>query len=162
MAVLMALLTGGPAGDPPGATPRVRAESTEVRALIDEASSRSPTVRDLIARLNCTDVIVYVEITSSPQVPTARTKLVTTVNGARFIRIGIHMSIAERDRAPLFAHEMQHAVEIAEQFDVRDDDGVRRLFAKIGRSGGHDSFETDEARKVEWIVRSELRRKIGG
>jgi hypothetical protein len=152
----------GAAGDPYAVGMRVRAEASEVRTLIATATARSGTVRELIARLNCTDAIVYVEVIASPLVPTARTKLVATVAGARFIRISINIAVGDRDRMPLLAHELQHAVEIAEQFDVRDDDGVRRLYAKIGRSTGRDSFETDAARDVEWIVRTELHTKIGG
>ena len=140
---------------------RVRAEATDVRAMIAAATARSGTVRELVARLNCTDAIVYVETIASPLVPTARTKLVATVASARFIRISINVAFGERDRMALLAHELQHAVEIAEQLDVRDDDGVRRLYAKIGRANGRDSFETDAARDVEWTVRSELRNKIG-
>jgi len=124
--------------------------------------ARSGTMRGLVARLNCTDAIVYVEITGTPVIPTARTKLVATVAGARFIRISINVAWGDRDRAALLAHELQHAVEIAEEVDVRDDDGVRRLYGRIGRSHGADSFETDAAREVEWIVRAELRTKIEG
>ena len=161
--LLVALWSGGSIDDGPSAVgTRLRSESPEVRTLIAGAMARSGTMRGLLARLNCTDAIVYVEITSAPLVPTARTKLVATVAGARFIRISINISWGDRDRAALLAHELQHAVEIAEEVDVRDDDGVRRLYNRIGRSRGSDSFETDAAREVEWIVRAELRTKIEG
>jgi hypothetical protein len=148
------------AADPP--VPRVRAASPDVRALIDDTARRSRSVRDLLARLACTDVIVYVEFTASPQIALARTKLVTSVPGARFLRIGIHRRVSGPDIAAMLAHELQHAVEIAEQDEVRDDEGVRRLFQRIGRAIGADQFETAAAIKVESVARAELRHRIGG
>jgi hypothetical protein len=141
---------------------RVRAQSSEVRVLIESTLAHSPTARALAARLAATDAIVYVEVTASPQIRTARTKLVTAVARARFIRIGINMAMSERERAGLLAHELQHALEIAEHADVRTDDDVRRLYRRIGHAAGGDSFETDAARAVEWTVRSELRTKMSG
>jgi hypothetical protein len=141
---------------------RVRTESPEVRRLIEDTASRSRTVRELLARLAQTDTIVYVEFTPSPLVPTARTKLVTTASGARFLRIGININAASGDRGPWLGHELQHALEIAERRDIRDENAVRALYHQIGRSHGTDQFETDGARSVEWTVRSELRIKMGG
>lgn len=162
--LLAALLLAPPAYDLAATVriERIRTESTDVRSLIDRTVARSPTVRELIARLGCTDVIVYVELTSSPGIPTARTKLVASVARARFVRIGINSAAGDRDRQALLAHELQHALEIAEHAEVRDDDGVRRLYRLIGESAGGDSYETDAARAVEWNVRSELRTKMGG
>jgi hypothetical protein len=126
--------------------------------LLELAASRSPTVRELMARLALTDVIVYVEMTPAPQVPIARTKLVTATAAVRFLRIGVNTTVPLNDVPALIAHELQHAVEIAEQADVRDDGAVRRLYARIGRQHGVDSFETDAAVRVERRVRDEMRR----
>jgi hypothetical protein len=157
------VLSGAPDPDPAGTlAPRVRAAAPFVRALIADTAARSATVRDLIARLGWTDAIVYVELTASSRIQTARTKLVTSAPGVRFIRIGINAAVPFADVAPLLAHELQHAVEIAEHAEVTDDDGLRRLYERIGRTSGGDRFETEAAREVEWIVRGELRRRIGG
>lgn len=167
--IIALVLAAGPAGGHTDvatsnvvAISRVRTESAEVRHLIDETASRSPTVRALLARLAVTDTIVYVEFTPSPLVPTARTKFVTTATGARFLRIGININAAPADRGPWLGHELQHALEIAERRDVRDESAVRALYHRIGRSHGADQFETDGARSVEWAVRAELRIKMGG
>lgn len=140
--------------------PHVRAASAPLRSLIDDTAARSPLVRDLLARIGRSDVIVYVELTASPQVPRARTRLVAASPGVRFLRIGISAGISGLDVAPLLAHELQHAVEIAEHGDVRDDGAVRRLYESIGRRGGPDSFETDAALDVEGQVRLECRRYV--
>jgi hypothetical protein len=161
-ALLALLLVSG--SDAPGVTPHphVRSVVPHVRALIDDTLQRSPVVRALGARLACSDVIVYVEITATPQVPTARTKLVITSGATRFLRIGLNAGVPNAALGPLLAHELQHAVEIAEHEDVRDEPAVRRLYLRIGRSTGDDAFETDAAQEVEAVVRRELRRRIGG
>lgn len=168
-ATLAALLLLGWLLSPDGTAPpsaanlsRIRAQSIEVRALIDSTLAHSPTARALVARLAATDAIVYVEVTASPQIPTARTKLVTSVERARFMRISINMAMSQRERGGLLAHELQHALEIAEHAEVRDDNDVRRLYRRIGHAAGGDSFETDAARAVEWTVRAELRTKMSG
>jgi predicted O-methyltransferase YrrM len=144
----------------PAAVPRVRAASADVRALIEDSAARSATVRDLLARLGCSDVIVHVEITASPQIPRARTKLVAASAGVRFLRIGINRSMAGHELIGVLAHELQHAVEIAERDEVRDDEGVRRLYQEIGRPSGADAFETDAALDVERLARLECRRAL--
>jgi hypothetical protein len=162
--LVLTLLLAAPSESRPAppAGPRVRAASSQMRLLIEDTARRSPLVRDLIARLACTDVIVYVEFTASPQIRLARTKLVTAVPGARFLRIGINRRVSGMDTGAMLAHELQHAVEIAEENGVRDDDGLRRLYERIGRAIGADRFETDAAVEVESIVRRELRHRIGG
>jgi hypothetical protein len=154
----LSLSSGSAFADPDAPYPRVRAAAPLMRSIIADTTARSATVRELLARIASTDVIVYVELTASALVPTARTKLVTSAGGVRFLRIGINASTPFRDVAPMLAHELQHAVEIAEAPEVTDDDGLRRLYGRIGRAGGRDQFETDAARDVEWIVRGELAR----
>ncbi|TAK13916.1 MAG: hypothetical protein EPO35_09925 [Acidobacteria bacterium] len=65
------------------------------------------------------------------------------------------------DRVEYLAHELQHAVEIAEDRSAVDGPSVRRRFAAIGRelagaTAREKSFETDEARRVSATVRREL------
>src|SRR4051812_700920 len=162
LAPLLALLLA--VADPPDAVAQahVRAAVPEVRALISETMRQSPIVRELVARLSCSDVIVYVEMTPSPLVPTARTKFVTAAGSARFLRIGLNAGLSVANLGPMLAHELQHAVEIADHEEVRDEPAVRRLYLRIGRTRGDDAFETDAARAGEAAARHELRRRIGG
>lgn len=157
LAIALLLLAASGADKPPVAMlSHVRAAQSAVR-LLEDAAARSATVRELMARLAGTDVIVYVEITPSPQATLARTKLVTATAAARFLRIGINLAVPPVDAPALFAHELQHALEIAECVDVRDDAGVRRLYTRIGHQHGVDQYETDAARAIERRVQQELR-----
>jgi hypothetical protein len=161
--LLAAVLLVPPADPTPAAVfLHVRGATPRMTRLISDAHARSAIVRDLVARLACSDAIVYVELTASPLVPRARTKLVAATGAARFLRIGINSGTPQDDMAPLLAHELQHAVEIGEREHVRDEAALRRLYLSIGRSHGRDAFETDAARDVERIVRDELRHRLGG
>jgi hypothetical protein len=136
----------------------VRAATPAVQMLLTDAIAQSAVVNDLIRRLTQSDTIVYVELTGSPEIPIARTKLVAATAGGRFVRIALNMLLSRWDRLPLLAHELQHAVEIAEAADVRDDVGVRRHFGRVGFANGTDHYETQAARDVERRVRVEIAR----
>ena len=156
---LAVLLLWMPPDTPPGpSAPRVRAASATVQSLLEHAARSSATVRGLMERLARTDAIVYVELTFSPQITVARTKLVTATRDARFLRIGIRATTPFPELTPMIAHELQHAVEIAERPEVRDDEALRRLYGEIGRRVRDDQFETDAAREVERRVRVEVRK----
>ena len=146
------MLTLSPSADPAS---HVRAESPVMRALLDEATMKSPTVQALVAELECSDTIVYLEFTQSPGIRRARTKLVAAPGAFRFLRISINILIPPVDRMPLLAHELQHAAEISRARDVRDDDGLRRLYQRIGTEALDDKFETTAAAEVERRARME-------
>jgi len=133
----------------------VRAESPVMRALLDAATMKSPTVHALVTELECSDTIVYLEFTQSPGIRRARTKLVAAPGAFRFVRISMNILVPPVDRLPLLAHELQHAAEIARARDVRDDAGMRRLYQRIGSETVDDQFETLEASEVERRARME-------
>jgi len=59
----------------------------------------------------------------------------------------------------LLAHELQHAVEVADAPDARDTESVQRLFARLAVAfgcGRASCLETQSARDVQNIVRKEL------
>ncbi len=156
--IALLLLANTAADKPPLASAAHVRAAQSAGKILEDAESRSATIRGLVDRLGTSDVIVYVEITSSPQIPVARTKLVTATSAVRFLRIGINTSVTPFDVAPLLGHELQHALEIAEHAEVTDDAGMRRLFERIGHPSGLDSYETDAARDIERQVRAETLR----
>ena len=153
---ILALWLG--AGDKPAMVPAARVRAVHGAERVLAAAAHSGTVRRLLDRLAASDVIVYVEMTATPDVPTARTKLVSATPAARFLRIAVNVAQPMPEWPSLLAHELQHAVEIAEHTDVRDQPALRRLYAAIGHQHSTDSYETEAAIAVERAVRSELRR----
>jgi hypothetical protein len=134
----------------------VRAASPAARLLIDESARYSPTVRDLIDRVDRSDVIVYVQMTASSQVASASTTFVTATEGQRYLRILIHAGTPVWSRAQLLAHELQHVIEIASEPEVASNDGIRSLYERIGHASGKDRYETGAARQIEAKVRAEI------
>jgi hypothetical protein len=151
--LLIALISlSEPAADP---TSHLRATSPFVRSLIDEATVSSAIVNRLITQLQQSDTIVYVELTGSPEVPRARTMLAAASGDVRFLRISMNVLVPPMDRVALLAHELQHATEIADAIEVRDEAGLRQLYDRIGFGGTTDRYETVAAGEVERRVRAE-------
>ena len=156
LALLLAMASSAGADDVVAtATARhIRPVSREARRLIDVSISRSPTVVQLIERLRMTDVIVYVQLTITPHVDTARTALATATPRGRFLRIIINARTAPWDQVQMLGHELQHALEIASAPEVVDENGMRKLYARIGLPGRKpNQFETLEAQRIQALVR---------
>ena len=140
-----------------GTPSRLRGTTPAESAIIAELLARSAVGRALAAEIEASDVIVYVELTVSVAAGRAATRLVATTGAGRYLRVVLGMRTHPADRAALLAHELQHVVEIARARDVRDDTGLRRLYAKIGEDRrALYAFETTEARRVAAEVRREM------
>jgi hypothetical protein len=155
LTLLVLMLTIVPCfADPPS---RVRGISPKETGLIMELLARSETARALVSEIESTDLIVYVQY--SAELPTGRavTRLVTAAPEPRYLRVILGGMTHPADRGALLAHELQHAVEIGRVPDVRDDDGMRRLFAEIGEDrNARFAFETAAAREIGARVLREL------
>jgi hypothetical protein len=142
--------------------PRLRPAADAEQRLIHEAVRLSPSVRELIARLDDTDLFVYVQLTGTPQVRTGSTSFVASTPHGRYLRIQISAGLPAWSRIHLLGHELQHALEIGGDVSVTSDDALRALYRRIGHlSDGDDRFETMEARRIEYQVRSELLKGAG-
>jgi hypothetical protein len=140
----------------------VRTTEPEIHALIDKATERSATFRSLTAALNDSDVIVYIE-TSVTRAARLRGHLVHRIVAEgthRYVRMRVNPNGAEEQRIGVIAHELQHALEIAQAPQVGRSETVEGLFANIGfRFGTRCShcYETIKAMNAERTVREELR-----
>jgi hypothetical protein len=144
----------------------IRPLGRDAEQLLADARRLSPTVRRLLAELETSDVLVYLEIRPRPLwldhpglQRTAPSVLALLGGGAglRYLKIEIY-SCYGSDRISWLGHELQHAVEIASAPDVTDDAGVKRLYRRIGRPSrtGRDAFETAAAIRVRNQVMDEL------
>src|SRR5688572_20493535 len=102
------------------ATARLRPATETVRVMVDDAIERSATVRALAREIAASDLIVYVEMGRPAPPAIATTVLVTATPRTRYVRITIDAMTPPNGLVPLLAHELQHAVEIARNLDVRD------------------------------------------
>jgi hypothetical protein len=141
-------------------THHVMTSDPKIAELFENGLFRSATFRLLVATLDMSDVIVYVH----PK--TARQALggylahtIVVAGGQRYVHIAIDNLGAKRRLISLFAHELQHAVEVAQHPDVRDAQAMEQLFNQLAIKFGCDGTtcsETKAAKHVEAIVRQEL------
>jgi hypothetical protein len=138
--------------------PHVRMTQPRVASLVEKAAQRSPTFASLLDRLQRTDVVVFVQATTTMAGRiTGRTFFVKATPLVRYLRSEVRQDAPETDVVVSIAHELQHALEIAAA-RVRDDRGVGQLYERIGH---HHStgYETQAAQDVGLRVRQELARR---
>lgn len=117
----------------------------------------SPLMRDLVARLESSDVIVHIQTKTLPGDVSGTTRLAASTTLYRYVRIVLSRDLTTLARTATLAHELQHADEIA-QSRARDARGMQALFSRIGRivPGSIILFETNAAEKAGWSVWAEL------
>jgi len=141
---------------------RVRPMQTRVEMLLATGMDRSETFRQLVRRIERSDVIVYIE---------ARHDLREGIGGSmrflarsatdRFVRIQLNADYSDHTLIALLGHELQHAVEVAEHDEVRSPEDLRAFYRRAGVRTGPDSFDSNEARQAGYLVRDEMFRKPG-
>jgi hypothetical protein len=101
---------------------QVRALGSEVAAALADGLRRSPTFARLIAALNRSDVIVYVEMVHTlPPTTSGRMVLTTRDSRFRYVRIQVASRLFPAELISVIGHELQHAVEVATQPYSRPD-----------------------------------------
>jgi hypothetical protein len=137
---------------------RIRSAQPRVQQLLAEGVQRSKTFADLVSRLHATDLIVYVETTQQMGLDTVgRILLQTVAGGRRYLRVQVRAMLPGDQMIAVIAHELRHALEVAEDASVVDDASMTQLYRRIGHiSDGRKGFDTDAARATGLRVRDEL------
>ena len=138
----------------------VRTTEARILAIVEDGVTGSATFRRLVETLDASDVIVYLE----PKFDRGGlggylSHRMVVAGPMRYLKIALDLK-GGRDRlVSLVAHELQHAVEVAEASEVRDSRSMVRLFERrtISQSCGGGCFETEAARDVQEAVLDELR-----
>ena len=108
----------------------IRSTDRRLRALLEEGLRISPTLRALVARLHASDVVVYVQC-DGPGGPDGRLTFVSTVGGFRYVVVRMGR-FARIQQIAMMAHELQHAVEIAETPAIVDGASLVLAYQRIG------------------------------
>ena len=137
---------------------RVRVLDPGLEGLLGEGVRRSATLGHLLAAIQQTDVIVQIVPTQNlPLSTAARLLLVPNPREARFLRIQIRPEGTDADLIALLGHELQHALEVAERPDVRDERALAALYRRIGHRGpGAHEYDTQAAHDTGHQIRKEL------
>jgi hypothetical protein len=154
--VLAALTPPLAAGSPPA---RLRPQSPRVARWVADGMARSATFRDLVARIEAGDVIVYLE--AQPALGQGLSACLTWMGGtpqARYLRASVRPDLSARDALAMIAHELQHVVEVIDHPDVQSERGLTALYQRIGHRTGttRDRWDTTAALKTGDRVRVEL------
>src|SRR5262249_31647262 len=139
---------------------RLRPVSAFEAALVREGLCASPTLRALADRVDASDLTVHVSVQRLPDRRLAgRLRFLAATPTDRVLLIDIAFGLDRYARIAILGHELQHAVEVAETSQIRDQDGFRRFYASHGVAGAVPfAYETDAARQTEIAIRRELMR----
>jgi len=141
----------------------VRATEPVIRALLQTGLSRSATFQRLVEALNQADVIVYVDpLRTRETLGGYLSHDVISAGGYRYLHIAIKVRGGDVRLIALLAHELQHAIEVAEDPDASDARHVDALFRRLASKAGctiASCSETAAAIRVQNLVDSELKTK---
>lgn len=138
------------------ASPALRPESAGVRALMTSGIERSSTFRDLTSRLSGADVVIYVRFSRCPGNLGGCLLWASAAPGLRRVVIKLdQFGRSPNELTALFAHELQHALEVADAPEIKDLASFQMAFAGRGWKGAH-GFETAQAREITKRVAAEL------
>ena len=156
-AALSATAAAGASGASGAAPGRIRYTNERIADAFEWALLRSETFRDLVARVEQSDMTVYIDDGRCPQSARGACLHVLPFASERRIVIYVHTLQVRISIVRQLAHELQHATEIAGS-DVVDDGAVRRLYERIGyrnSPSGSDLWETRAAQSAESLVLAE-------
>jgi hypothetical protein len=136
----------------------VRSTDARVRTWFRIGAADSQTFRDLLRALGESDLIVHVQPVD--RLPTAgQTYFVGATASVRYVRIEVVPSGSTNEMVALIGHELQHAVEIAHEPQIRD----RRSLALFYRSiAGNSSATTDYDSVAARIIEDRVKREVAG
>jgi hypothetical protein len=114
--------------DPPRRA--IRSTDRRLRMLLDEGLRLSPTLRALVARLHASNVVVYLQC-DGPAGADGRLTFVSSAGGYRYVVVRMaHFPRAQQ--IAIMAHELRHAVEIADTPAIVDGPSLLREYRRIG------------------------------
>jgi len=134
----------------------VRSTDPRVQEWLRIGAAESRTFRSLLNALGASDLIVHVQAVD--RLATAgQTYFVTSTATARYVRIEVACRGSVNDMIALIGHELQHAVEIAEQPRIRDRQTLSLFYKGMpGNSMTTTEYDSVAARVMEDRVRREM------
>jgi hypothetical protein len=135
---------------------RVRSEKPAIAALIEEGIAGSKTFKALVAAIDQTDGLVYVEEGRCKQGVRACLAMTMALAGPhRLLRIVIDPGRSPRSLVCSVGHELQHAVEILSEPTIRSSEAIVHLYLRESPTDA-TRFETPAAVRAGLDVCHEL------
>jgi hypothetical protein len=111
--------------------PAIRTTDRRLRELLDHGLHISPTLRALVARLTASDVVVYLRCDGASDSRGGRLTFVSSAGGLRYVVVRM-ARLSRAQQIAIMAHELQHAVEIADTPAIVDGESLVREYHRIG------------------------------
>ena len=141
----------------------LRRDDRRVAALLQEAPLRSPTLARLLAAIEQSDVLVWVELQEPIPNRSGQLTMISASHGYRYLLVSLDSRNMGDQRIAWLGHELMHALEVAGAAEVQDAGSMRRFFARIACAGSAGvGFETTAAIEAGDTVRTEVWRTASG
>ena len=153
----LGMLQASPAPAPDGTHPRLRPDDRCARAIVWEGAQSSPTVARLVAAVEASDVVVYVRCETGLR---QRGVMTFVAHGGplTYVLVRVEIGQPERARVATLAHELTHALEVAEACPpLQTAADLETLYRRIGIPGDRPGeFESRGALANERLAKAEL------
>ena len=137
-------------------THHVRSTDPRVQEWLRIGAAESQTFRTLLNTLADSDLIVHVQPVDR-LMTAGQTYFVTATATVRYVRIEVAFRGNVSDTVALIGHELQHAVEIAQEPRIRDRQALSLFYKGMpGNSMSTTEYDSVAARVIEDRVRREM------
>ena len=134
----------------------VRSTDPRVQEWLRRGAAESQTFRSLLNTLAESDLIVHVQPVDR-LMNAGQTYFVTATQTVRYVRIEVSFRGNLNETIALIGHELQHAVEIAQEPRIRDRQALSLFYKGLpGNSMSATEFDSIAARVIEDRVRREM------
>lgn len=122
---------------------QVRTTDHRISAAVEIGLRDSATFRDLVDRINVSDVVVYVTADPSELPPglDGRLTFLSATGGFRYVVVRVNAKLPAARLVSLLGHELQHAREIADTDAIVDASSMARAYAT--QLGYHNRQSSD-------------------
>jgi hypothetical protein len=142
-----------------GADEHIRTPSTVVATLIEHATERSGTFKQLVQAISASDGIVYIEEGECGNGRRSCFVNVTKAGPNRMLWVMLNVRGLDCDLMGLIGHELQHTVEVLQNTHVTSFATMYNFYSLEADPGRTFPFETIEAKRIGEAVRTEVRQK---
>jgi len=142
---------------------RVRTIDARLQSIIDEGVRFSLTFEALVDRLDRSDLVVYVERETRPiEGIEGCLTFISSQAGTRYLRVRVAYISDRARQLAIVAHELRHAVEVADTPRIVDSRSFEREYERFGYENPYTgvrgrAFDTDAAVAAGVRVLREIR-----
>jgi hypothetical protein len=164
--MVITLVTSPPVGADGPAHARLRIPDRRLLPVVEAGRQQSASFRALIERLEATDVVVYVQCGALRPRLDGELTFISAVGGLRYVLVRIAWDLTLPRKIAILGHELQHALEVADNPDIVSARTLARAYERLGfttqRGFGRVRFDTVAAIDTGVTIWRELADRANG